>query len=205
MLWGPERSKQSICIKMGKNLGESMMMKLINESPDCNLEECGLMYISDGQLKGAKKDFDLIWIKADIVYYRECKGNMDLDTEKLPATINKVLTLKESLKKKYPGKTIDAGIFNWSLYDRSERGEVKHRSRIEQCESKGVDVDHFADFLKILNLNWTRTDLYEYFRELGNILNKSTLPETKKILLRCLREYPELKDDPELCAEFNSS
>ena len=186
ILWGPEKSKQSICIKMGKDLGERMWMKVINASPDCNLEECGIRNISDEKLKDSKKDFDLIWSKEDTVYYRE------------PATINKVLELKKHLEKKYPDKTVDAGIFNWSVYDRSERDELKHHSRIKKCESEGVKVDHVADFLKILNLNWVRKDFYEYFRELGNILKKTTLDETtldeKKNIFNKLMEDNEFVD-----------
>jgi len=166
LLFGPEKSRQSINIKMGKILGEDLPKLLINNSTQ-ELEECGILKLQNSE---TKKDFDLIWINKEskIVYYRECKGNMDLDTEKLPATIEKVKALEIELTKKYPEHEINAGIFNWNIYERSDADGGL--TKIKTCEKNGVKVDHFKDFLDILKYKWTNEQYTSYFRKLGRIL-----------------------------------
>jgi hypothetical protein len=46
------------------------------------------------------------------------KGNIELDTEKLPAIINKCYEIEKSLKDKYKDYIIDCGILNWSIYNK---------------------------------------------------------------------------------------
>lgn len=166
LLYGPEKSRQSISIKMGKIIGECFTKLLIEES-DFEIQECGILKLNDTE---KKKDFDMIWIdkKNNILYYRECKGNMDLDTEKLPATIEKVKTLSLDLEKKYPGFKINMGILNWSIYERTD-GIVGSNS-IKLCEKKNIRVDHFKDFLDILMYEMSKDDFYKYFRKLGKII-----------------------------------
>ena len=49
---------------------------------------------------------------------KQIKGNIELDTEKLPATISKCKEIEQSLKEKYEDYKIDCGILNWSVYNR---------------------------------------------------------------------------------------
>lgn len=120
LLFGSELSEQSLSIKMGK-IGEEMVKKIIDNSKDFELLECGVQCIGIDNKKN--KDIDLLWInhKLKIIYYREAKGNIELDSEKLPATIDK---MKEIIKThnspKYPNYKYDVGIFNWSIYNRKE-------------------------------------------------------------------------------------
>lgn len=59
--------------------------------------------------------------KLKIIYYREAKGNIELDSEKLPATIDKMKEIiKTHISPKYPNYKYDVGIFNWSIYNRKE-------------------------------------------------------------------------------------
>ena len=166
LLFGPQKSRQSISIKMGKIIGEDFSKLLINNSTQ-ELEECGILKLQNSK---TKKDFDLIWINKEskIVYYRECKGNMDLDTEKLPATIEKVKALEIELTKKYPEHEINAGIFNWNIYAREDANGGL--TKINTCEDNNVTVDHFKEFLEILEYKWSKEEYTTYFRKLGSIL-----------------------------------
>ena len=115
------------------------------------------------------KDFDLVWADHEkkIIGYRELKGNIEMDSEKIPATIEKVNELMEHLtaKEDYKDYTIDSGILNWSIYDRSIL--TKGKSNIKKCEQSGVKVEHMGDFLKTINFEWEQADYYNYMKELG--------------------------------------
>lgn len=166
LFFGEEISKQSFCIKLGKILGENFPKNLINLSENFEMEECGILQLQDCK---KKKDFDLIFKdnKHNIIYYVESKGNMELDTEKLPATIDKVKKLGSSLKKKYPEYKIISAIYNWSIYDREDA--VGGLTQINTCEKEDVKVYHFKDFINILNYKMSKEEFWKFFRELGKI------------------------------------
>ena len=87
LLFGRQASKQSINIKLG-HLGEKLFKRLIFENKSLELLDCGLHCMIDGK----KKDLDLFWADHNnkIIYYREAKGNIEMDTEKIPAMISKI-------------------------------------------------------------------------------------------------------------------
>jgi hypothetical protein len=185
LLWGPEVSKQSIVIKMGKT-GEEIAKEMIRVKGH-DLLECGVQLVSE---IGKKKDIDLVWIDVNPpkrLYVRELKGNIELDTEKLPATYKKMTEFKDWYKSKYPDYQIDVGILNWSIYERSDlvNAGVNH---IKRCESEGIHVDHFGDFCKLIDFDWEKDDFYSYFREIGSIC-RPTIPTTNEATeIETLRE-----------------
>jgi hypothetical protein len=162
LLYGAKPSEQSINIKLG-HLGEFLSKELIKTNDDFELLLCGVQ-----QINNKKKDVDLIFknIKTKTIYYRELKGNIELDTEKLPATINKCKEIQNSLKITYPDYIIDFGILNWSVYNREILSSGL--SHIKTFEKGGVKIDHMHDFLKIINVVWNEDDFYSYFREIGS-------------------------------------
>lgn len=167
LLWGEIPSEQSLVIKWG-HAGEEIFKEAIKLSPDNELLSCGVKIIDE---KGKKKDFDLLWSNniTKTIYIRECKGNIELDSEKLPATFEKVINdLVPFLKEKYPGYVIDFGILNWSIYSRNIL--KKTLSHIKTCEKFNVKVDHTKDFLDIVGIKWDEDDYYNYFRKIGNKL-----------------------------------
>jgi len=170
LLFGSELSEQSLSIKMGK-IGEEMVKKIIDNSKDFELLECGVQCIDIDNKKN--KDIDLLWInhKLKIIYYREAKGNIELDSEKLPATIDKMKEIiKTHISPKYPSYTNDVGIFNWSIYNRKElKSGLSH---IKKCEEKGIKIEHPEDLFKLLNFNWNEENYYKFFRKLGKYLRK---------------------------------
>jgi hypothetical protein len=113
-LYGEKPSEQSINIKVGR-LGEYLAKELIKSNNKLELLVCGIRKIND-----KKKDVDLIFKNEETktIYYRELKGNIELDTEKLPATINKCKEIETSLKLSYPDYNINCGILNWSVFNR---------------------------------------------------------------------------------------
>lgn len=168
LLFGVEISRQSISIKMGK-LGEEYLKMFIENNSELKLLSCG---ISKLITCNKKKDFDLIWIdeKNKKVYYREAKANIDLDTEKLPATIEKIKLLEKELIKKYPEYKINSGILNWSIYDKTD---TNSKSALTQFEENNIIVDHFSEFLELVNIEWNKEGFNRYWRKLGNIINSN--------------------------------
>ena len=166
LLYGPKPSQQSINIKLGR-LGEFMAKELINASPNLELLACGIQNINE-----KNKDVDLIFKDElnKIIYYRELKANIELDTEKLPATINKCKEIEASLKTTYSNYTINCGILNWSVYNREIL--TSGLSNIVSFEKAGIKIDHMEDFLALINITWREEDYYGYFRTLGDIITK---------------------------------
>lgn len=161
LLYGEKPSEQSINIKVGR-LGEYLAKECIKSNPKLRLLGCGVQSIND-----KRKDVDLIFEKPETktIYYRELKGNIELDTEKLPATISKCKEIETALKQKYPEHTINCGILNWSVYNRQIL--TAGLTNIKSFELGGVKIDHIGDFMAIVEIEWDETDFYLYFRELG--------------------------------------
>lgn len=169
LMYGPEPSGQSTQIKMGK-IGEEMPKIIIIKSPDIELLKCGVQPLEKSK---KNKDLDLIWKNETIktIYYREVKANMDLDSEKIEATINKVNEVKDDLVSKYSAYTIDIGIFNWSIYNRKVLKKTG-LSQIKKCEKNGIKVDHPEDLFKLLDFVWDEESYYSFFNEIGKFFRE---------------------------------
>jgi hypothetical protein len=164
LLRGSKPSEQSINIKFGR-FGEFLSKELIKSNINLELLSCGVQKINN-----KRKDVDLIFKDETkgIIYYRELKGNIELDTEKLPATIAKCKEIEDYLKNSYPEYEIDCGILNWSVYNRTIL--TAGISNIRAFELGGIKINHMGDFLEILDIVWTEEDYYSYFREIGSKL-----------------------------------
>jgi hypothetical protein len=164
LLFGSKPSDQSINIKMGY-LGEFISKELIKQNKNLELLTCGIQCIMN---ETKKKDIDLLFKNNDTreIYYLELKGNIQLDTEKLPATIEKCKKIENSLKEKYSDYKIETGILNWSVYNRIVLTDGL--SNIKTFENGGIKIYHMYDFLKVINIKWIEDDFYSYFRELGD-------------------------------------
>jgi hypothetical protein len=161
LLYGEKPSEQSINIKLGK-LGEFLSKELIKTNPNLELLNCGIQKINN-----KKKDVDLIFKDEvnKIIYYYELKGNIELDTEKLPATITKCKEIETSLKTTYMDYTVHCGILNWSVYNRKIL--TAGLSNIKTFENAGIKIYHMEDFLNTINVSWNEDDYYSYFKEIG--------------------------------------
>ena len=194
LLFGERESDQSISIKFGK-LGEVLAKTMIGSNPQLELLPCGVQLIDDAKKK--KKDIDLIWANHSlkIVYVREAKSNIELDTEKLPATFTKITEeLLPFVKSKYPEYTVNIGILNWSVYSRNEL--IKGQSHIKKCLMNGVNVDHWSDFCSLVGFEWDRDDYYEYWRDIGKM--KSTSSDSEKLRQSQSQQSQEAELDPSI-------
>jgi hypothetical protein len=161
LLYGEKPSEQSINIKLGR-FGEFISKELIKTNNNLELLNCGVQKIND-----KKKDVDLIFKDEykKIIYYRELKGNIELDTEKIPATITKCNEITNSLTTTYLDYSINCGILNWSVFNRKIL--TAGLSNIKTFETGGIKIDHMQDFLNMINVFWNEDDYYSYFREIG--------------------------------------
>lgn len=169
LLYGAKPSEQSINIKMGRH-GEWLSKELIKINKNLELLICGVQKINN-----KKKDVDLIFKDERIktIYYRELKGNIELDTEKLPATISKCKEIENSLKISYPDYIINCGILNWSVYNRNIL--TAGLSNIKSFENGGIKIDHMGDFLGIIDIIWNEDDYYGYFREIAKQIDNKQI------------------------------
>jgi hypothetical protein len=164
LLYGEKPSEQSINIKFGR-FGEFLSKELINSNKDLELLTCGVQKVNN-----KNKDIDLIFKneKLKIIYYRELKGNIELDTEKLPATIDKCKEIEKSLKITFKDYSIDCGILNWSIYNREVL--TAGLSNIKTFEKNGIKIDHMESFLNMIEIQWSCDNYYDYFRDIGHII-----------------------------------
>jgi hypothetical protein len=167
LLFGDTPSLQSICIKFG-HFGEAIAKEMIKQNPELELLKCGVQSIDDKHKRN--KDIDLIWVNktTKIVYVREAKGNIELDTEKLPATFKKITDdLMPFVKEKHPDHKVNVGILHWSVFERDDLSNGLNH--IKKCEQNGVCVDHWFDFCELINFEWNKDDYYEFMRDLGKL------------------------------------
>ena len=170
LMFGSEPSEQSLSIKMGR-VGEEMIKEIINKTPDLQLLTCGVQCIDPNTRKN--KDLDLVWINnfSKTIYYREAKANLELDSEKLPATIEKIQEILHThISPNYPDYTIDIGVFNWSIYNRTSL--KKGLGQIKKCEEKGIKVEHPEDLFRLLNFDWDEASYYGFFRKVGKFFRE---------------------------------
>jgi len=167
LLYGARPSEQSINIKVGR-FGEYLSKELIKTNSNFELLVCGVQKINN-----KNKDVDLIFKNEETktIYYRELKGNIELDTEKLPATVGKCKEIESSLKLSYPNYTINCGILGWSIYNRLYL--TAGVSNIKSFEKAGIKIDHMEDFLKIVEILWNEEDFNSYFKEIGTKIRNS--------------------------------
>lgn len=166
LLYGERPSEQSLTIKFGK-LGEYMCKELVKKNNNLDLLKCGIQKINNNN-----KDVDLIFKdnKKKIIYYFELKANIELDTEKVCATVDKCNEINVYLREQYNDYEIEFGILNWSIYNRDNL--TRGLSHIKTFEKENIKVNHIQDFLKIISLEWEEKDYYLFFREIGNKVNK---------------------------------
>ena len=166
-LWGSEKSEQSTVIKFGR-VFEKMIQEQIATTPKFKLGLNGVQSIT-GQTK--KKDIDLLFIDdaTKTIFYRELKANIDLDTEKLPATTDKISVIETHLAKKYPGFSINSGILCMTVYSKSLLPTRLER-KVKSYSNAGVTVEFAKEIFTILDLDISEQEYKSFGLEVGTIL-----------------------------------
>tara|TARA_R100000005_G_C4964081_1_gene179619 strand:- start:514 stop:1101 length:588 start_codon:yes stop_codon:yes gene_type:complete len=156
-------STQSLFIKIGRNFEK--WFKFI-------VEDAGMTLLPDGVVKNVigkkSKDIDLIFRDDDTIYYREMKSNLELDTEKLPATYEKIQLITKYVEKEYPGYKVDSSLLHWSVYEPSIL-PTKYNTKVKECGKHGVKVSYPIDLFKTISVDISDKEYYNFFRELGGM------------------------------------
>ena len=169
LLFGSQISTASLFIKMGRNFEK--WFRFI-------AEDCGMEMLPDGVMKnvinGKSKDIDLLFKnkKTKTIHYRELKSNIELDTEKLPATYNKIVKINEYVKREYPDYDVDSRLLNWSVYNKDVLPK-KYKTKITKCNEAGVRVSWPVDFFKVVGVDISEQEYYDFFTEIGKIIQQS--------------------------------
>ena len=178
LLWGPQPSRQSVVIRFGR-VGEEISKQIISSCPKLELLVCGVRDLGD-----KRADVDLAWLDSErhILYYRELKGNIEMDTEKVPAMLHKINhRVKPYFNETYPGYVINCGVLNWSVYSPEDMPR-KNQRKFTDWKEQGVQLDTFSDFLSLVGFTWERQDFTNYWLELGSMINNlnSNHPEVTR-------------------------
>jgi hypothetical protein len=163
LFWGDKISEQSFYVKVGKNFEKWFKFVAANSVGFVLLPDGITKQVSKGQSKDI--DFIVLDINNKIVYYLELKSNLELDTEKLLATIDKVNLIKKYLTKTYPEYKIESGILHWAVYDKNILAK-KYLNKIKQAEASEVNVKYPKDLFKILNQNISEINYYKLFNDI---------------------------------------
>ena len=143
---------QSDCIKLGKGV-EHILNHFITLFS-------GLENIKEHITKKGGKEKDHLFKdeKNKNIFYAEIKGNINLDTEKSPATYNKCRAIEEELKNTYTDYDVKMYLVNVRYYTKDIiPTDMKNKYKSIKDNLLGVN-----EYLNILSLNEQFTDENEY-------------------------------------------
>ncbi len=144
---------QSVLIRIGNSF-EDWLNNLADIAPGVDAittseykqyihEEKGLVRKARGN-----KDVDILFAVGYKLYYRECKCNLNLDSEKAPKTAEKVREIHSLLERLYPEYEVDSAVVTMS-WD----GTVDNL--------RGVRVEYINEYLALLGDVTTTKRVYE--------------------------------------------
>lgn len=103
--------------------------------------------IKDNMIKtptSKKKEADVLFKLNVRIYYREIKTNTNLDSEKSPATLEKIAAIRDGLKNLYPNIDIDEGFLCPAWLDSDPKKGIEGLN--DFIALLGYDNLSFADF-----------------------------------------------------------
>ena len=158
---GQQVSSASLWIKVGRNFEK--WFKYV-------VEDNGMELLPDGVIKNVidskSKDIDLLFKdNNNTVYYRELKSNINLDTEKLLVTCQKVKKINQYLQNTYPTCKVDIGVLTWSVFELDDLNQ-KSISKYNKFKGNGVKVYFPSDLFKTINVQISKNDYYTMFKNL---------------------------------------
>ena len=151
----------SICIKIGISLEKIITEYIVSNT--------NLKNINHGNVQNKIQEDNLFLDENNkIIYYAELKSNLNLDTEKIKATNNKIIMKEKELKEMYKDYKIMCFLVNlrYLKYDEIPN-KLINKFNIEYL--KGLN-----DYLNLLNLNKIKNYdvykeiLYRIFKKLNN-------------------------------------
>ena len=162
LLFGSRPSPQSLNIKFGRAFEKWFHQAVILGNNDYEMMKCGVW-------REIQKDLDLIFRdnQNKVIYYRELKCNIDLDTEKIVSTYEKVLYIQDHLRVKFPEYRIDVAILAWATYDKEK---ITAQSKIKKCHDNKVQVEVPRSFFDLININISEKEYLDYFKHIGKCI-----------------------------------
>lgn len=122
-----------------------------------------LKCIKTSNKKGEKEKDHLFINEHDkIVYYAELKANLNLDTEKSKATINKCFSIKDELKNKYPDYDIKMCLVGLRYYSKSILPRTI-KNKFMMIDDNLCGMNDYLEILGLENLSFKDEEQYKYF------------------------------------------
>ena len=161
LLFGPVPSTQSLNIKFGR-----AFERFFEEAVTLGTNSFTLM--PSGVWKEINKDLDLIFRddESNIIYYRELKLNLNLDTEKIVSTYEKVNKITDFLIKKYPDYAIDSGVLTWGTFN---LGDITAQSKVKKADDYYVNVEDPETFFDLVGMPMNKNNYEGFFRSIGEM------------------------------------
>ena len=161
LLFGSVPSTQSLNIKFGRAF-EAFFEKAVR------LGDNNFVVMPAGVWSEINKDLDLIFRDdvRKIIYYRELKLNINLDTEKIVSTYEKVKYITRYLEQKYPNYKIDSAVLTWGTFDLED---LTAQSKLKKAKEYNVNVVDPNTFFQIVGMPMSKNAYETYFRNLGKL------------------------------------
>lgn len=116
-------------------------------------------------------EYDHLFSKDNVIYYAELKANLNLDTEKSKATVNKCIHNVSRLEQAFPGKTIKWGLVSLR--------SLKTEDILPYTRSKYTKIANnllgLQDYLGMLDINTDFLDNKSYKEFVNYAVKKSFL------------------------------
>ena len=114
------------------------------------------------------KDLDLIFRDDvnNVIYYLELKLNINLDTEKIVSTYEKVKHITQYLEQKYPNYKIDSAVLTWGTFNLED---LTAQSKLKKAKEYNVNVVDPNTFFQIVGMPMSKNAYETYFRNLGKL------------------------------------
>jgi hypothetical protein len=162
-LFGRKQSMQSLLIRFG-NYYEAALNEFAILCGHSN------HMLKNKLLKGKQLDSLFNNDIKGVLTYLEQKANAQLDSEKLPATANKILKVVENLKDETQ-KQVEGYLLWTSVFDIDDDGIALIRTQYRNYQNKGIEVWFMSDFFKFCGINVTRQQFDDMWLKVQDILN----------------------------------
>ena len=161
LLFGSVPSTQSLNIKFGRAF-ETWFETAVK------LGDNNFVIMPAGVWSEINKDLDLIFrddVKK-VIYYLELKLNINLDTEKIVSTYEKVKHITRYLEQKYPNYKIDSAVLTWGTFNLED---LTAQSKLKKAKEYNVNVVDPSTFFQIVGMPMSKNAYETYFRNLGKL------------------------------------
>lgn len=161
LLYGPRPSTQSINIKIGNRF--QILLNDFSKKMGYPTHKLATTLVEGCQI-------DTLFVEGECFEYEEQKTNVNLDSEKIEATIKKINKIGERLRTDTK-KMVRCSIFHTTVWE--EEDAPKYSSRYSKYRKAGIRVKFMSDYFKTLGVEITKEEFYSFWKEAGKILDKS--------------------------------